>query len=294
MNEGKSNAPSSDGAEQEHWDLIIEPKNKFFRFDLKELLQYKFMMFLFVRRDFVAQFKQTILGPLWFIIQPVMTSGIFTVIFSEIAHIPTDGVPPFLFNLAGVTLWNYFASCLTGTSNILGGNSGIFGKVYFPRLAVPISVVITRLYTFAIQFVFFLIVYFVLMVNGADLRPNWYLLLVPVMVLHSALLGLGIGLWASALTVKYRDLNQLIGFGVSLAMYATPIFYPLSAVPKSLQWLVSINPMAPVVEIFRFAFTGTGSLPIFEYSISLGVTVVVLFFGMALFHRAERNFIDVA
>lgn len=280
--------------ESEHWDLVIEPRNKFFRFDLKELLQYKFLMFLFVRRDFVAQFKQTILGPLWFIIQPVMTSGIFTIIFSVIAKIPTDGVPPFLFNLIGVTLWNYFASCLTSTSNILGSNAGLFGKVYFPRLTVPISTVITRLYTFGIQFVFFLVVYFVLMANGAVLKPNWYLLLVPVMIAHSALLGLGIGLWASALTVKYRDLNQLIGFGVSLAMYATPIFYPLSAVPQSLKWVVAVNPMAPVVEIFRYAFTGTGSLPVLEYGISLGLTLIVVFFGLALFHRAERNFIDVA
>jgi len=279
---------------EEQWDLVIEPKNRFFRLDLKELMQYKFLMFLFVRRDFVAQFKQTILGPLWFIIQPVMTSGIFTLIFSEIAKIPTDGVPPFLFNLAGVTLWNYFASCLTSTSNILGANSGLFGKVYFPRLAVPISTVITRLYTFGIQFVFFLVVYLALMANGAVLKPNWYLLLVPVMVGHAALLGLGIGLWASALTVKYRDLNQLVSFGVGLAMYATPIFYPLSAVPQSLKWLVALNPMAPVVEIFRYAFTGTGSLPLLEYSISLGVTLVVVFFGLALFHRAERNFIDVA
>lgn len=278
----------------QQWDLVIEPKNKLLRFELKELLQYKFLMFLFVRRDFVAQFKQTILGPLWFIIQPVMTSGIFTIIFSEIAKIPTDGVPPFLFNLAGVTLWNYFASCLTSTSNTLGGNAGLFGKVYFPRMAVPISTVITRLYTFGIQFVFFLVVYFVLMANGAILKPNWYLLFIPVVVAHAALLGLGIGLWASALTVKYRDLNQLIGFGISLAMYATPIFYPLSVVPEQLKWLVAGNPMAPVVETFRYAFTGTGTVPIVEYSVSLGITVIVLFFGIALFHRAERNFVDVA
>jgi len=280
--------------DEEHWDLIIEPKNKFFRFDLKELLQYKFLMFLFVRRDFVAQFKQTILGPLWFIIQPVMTSGIFTIIFSEIAHIPTDGVPPFLFNLAGVTLWNYFASCLNSTSNTLGNNAGLFGKVYFPRLAVPISVVITRLYTFGIQFFFFVVVYCVMLVNGAVLHPNIYLLMLPLLVIHAALLGLAIGLLASALTVKYRDLNQLIGFGVSLAMYATPIFYPLSAVPRSLAWLVAFNPMAPLVEIFRYSFTGTGTIPMFEYLISLLVTLVVLFIGLALFHRAERNFIDVA
>jgi len=278
----------------ENWDLVIEPKRRFFHFELRELVQYKFLMFLFVRRDFVSQFKQTILGPLWFIIQPVMTSGIFTIIFSEIAKIPTDGVPPFLFNLAGVTLWNYFASCLTSTSNTLGSNAGLFGKVYFPRLAVPLSVVITRLYTFTIQFVFFLVVYFLTMAGGADLKPNWYLFLVPVMVAHAALLGLGVGLWASALTVKYRDLNQLISFGVGLMMYATPIFYPLSAVPVSLRWLVTLNPMAPVIEIFRYAFTGTGTLPLVEYAISLGLTLVVVFFGLALFHRAERNFIDVA
>jgi lipopolysaccharide transport system permease protein len=284
----------SQNSEGEKWDLVIEPKNKFFRLNLKELLQYKFLMFLFVRRDFVAQFKQTLLGPLWFIIQPVMTSGIFTVVFSEVAKIPTEGVPPFLFNLAGVTLWNYFASCLTSTSNILGSNAGLFGKVYFPRLAVPISTVITRLYTFSIQFVFFLVVLFAMMLSGAHLTPNLYLLLVPVMIIHAGLLGLGIGLWASALTVKYRDLNQLIGFGVSLAMYATPIFYPLSAMPGRLRWIADLNPMAPVVEIFRYAFTGAGALPVVEYGISLGLTVVLVFLGLALFHRAERNFVDVA
>jgi len=284
----------SSSQDTEHWDLVIEPKNKFLRFDIKEILQYKFLMFLFVRRDFVAQFKQTILGPLWFIIQPVMTSGIFTMVFSVIAKIPTDGVPPFLFNLIGVTLWNYFSSCLGATSNILGGNAGLFGKVYFPRLTVPISTVITRLYTFGIQFVFLLIVYFALMFSGAALHPNWLLLLVPLMIAHSALLGLGIGLFASGLTVKYRDLNQLIGFGLSLAMYATPIFYPMSSVPANLKWIVTFNPMAPVIEIFRYAFTGTGTVPTVEYVVSLALTVVVVYFGIALFQRAERNFIDVA
>lgn len=278
----------------EQWDLVIEPKNKFFRFDLKELMQYKFLMFLFVRRDFVAQFKQTILGPLWFIIQPVMTSGIFTIVFSEIAKIPTDGVPPFLFNLAGVTLWNYFASCLTSTSNTLGSNAGLFGKVYFPRLAVPISNVITRLYTFGIQFVFFVVVFVFLLFNGAVLQPNLVLLMLPLVIVHTAMLGMGIGLLTSALTVKYRDLNNLVGFGVSLAMYATPIFYPLSVVPEQLKWLVAMNPMAPLVETFRFAFTGAGNFPVVQYFISLVVTLLVLLVGVALFHRAERNFVDVA
>lgn len=279
---------------EEQWDITIEPQSKFLKLDLGELLQYKFLIFLFVRRDFVAQFKQTILGPLWFIIQPVLTSGIFTLVFSVIAKIPTDGVPPFLFNLAGVTLWNYFASCLTGTSNTLGSNAGLFAKVYFPRLAVPLSIVITKLYTFGIQMVFFLVVYFIILLMGSSLAPNLYLLLLPVLVAHTALLGLGLGLWASALTVKYRDLNNLISCGVGLAMYATPIFYSFSSVPKSLAWLVAVNPMAPVVEIFRYAFTGTGSVPLLEYGVSLGLTIIIVFLGLALFHRAERNAIDVA
>jgi len=283
-----------DRAPQETWDLVIEPKNKFFQFDLKELMSYRFLLFLIVRRDFVTQFKQTILGPLWFIVQPVMTSGIFTIIFSQIAKIPTDGVPPFLFNMAGVTLWGYFSSCLTSNSGVLVSNAGLFGKVYFPRMIVPLSNVASRLITFGIQFGFFLIVFLVFWASGADLRPNWYLFLVPVMVAHAGLLGMAIGLWSSALTIKYRDLNQLISFGVSLAMYATPIFYPLSSVPESLKWVVTINPMAPVVEIFRYAFTGAGQLPVLEYSISLALTVVLVFFGIALFHRAERNAIDVA
>lgn len=280
-------------ANEEKWDLVLEPRHKFFQFELRELISYRFLLFLIVRRDFVTQFKQTILGPLWFILQPVMTSGIFTIIFSQIAKIPTDGVPPFLFNMAGVTLWGYFSGCLNSNSSILVANAGLFGKVYFPRMVVPLSNLASRAISFGIQFAFFVIVFLAFWASGADLRPNWYLLLVPVMVLHAGLLGMAIGLWSSALTIKYRDLNQLIGFGVSLAMYATPIFYPMSMVPRELSWIVTINPMAPVVEIFRYAFTGTGNLPVLEYGISVALTAVLLFFGIALFHRAERNAIDV-
>lgn len=280
--------------DDEQWDLVISPKENFFRIGIGELVQYKYLMYLFVRRDFVAQFKQTILGPLWFIIQPVMTSGIFTVIFSEIAKIPTDGVPPFLFNLAGVTMWNYFASCVNSTSNSLGANAGLFGKVYFPRLAVPFSAVVTRLFTFGIQFSFFLLVLVLLMVNGASLRPNWSMVMAPLLVVQTAVLGLGIGLVVSGLTVKYRDLNQLIGFGVSLAMYATPIFYPLSAVPQQLKWLATLNPMAPVVEMFRYSFTGTGEVSLVQCVVGAAVTVAVFLLGVALFKRVENTAIDVA
>lgn len=278
---------------EEHWDLVVTSGDKLLSLNLKEIIDYKFLILLFVRRDFVSQYKQTVLGPLWFVIQPIMTSGIYTVIFSELAKISTEGVPPFLFNLAGVTLWSYFSSCLTSTSNTLGGNVGLFGKVYFPRLTVPIATLITRLYMFAIQFLFFLIVYLVLLIHGSGLKPNFALFMVPVLVLHAGMFGMGIGLLTSALTIKYRDLNNLIGFGVGLAMYATPIFYPLSAVPSNLRWIVDANPMTPLVEMFRYGFTGVGSFNLSAYLVSCVITFGVLVIGTALFSRAERSFIDV-
>ncbi len=275
------------------WTTIIRPKSGLLDFNLKELLHFKFLMFLFVRRDFVSQYKQTLLGPLWLVLQPIFTTGVYSIVFGGLAKIPTDGVPQPVFYMAGTTLWNYFSSCLLGTSTIFTSNSGLFSKVYFPRLAVPITTVVTKLYTFVIQLALFLVIYAVYAIQGAVMRPNLYLLLLPVLVVQTALLGLAVGLWSNALTVKYRDLSQLIGFGVSLWMWATPIVYPLSLVPDKYRPLVYFNPIAPLVELFRYSFTGAGTFEPLSYLMSIAVTVVVLFIGLVLFHRAEQTFVDV-
>jgi lipopolysaccharide transport system permease protein len=230
---------------------------------------------------------------MWFFIQPLFTTGIYSIIFGSLAKIPTDGVPQPVFYLAGTTLWNYFSSCLGGTGSVFIANAGMFGKVYFPRLTVPIATVITRLFTFVIQMFLFLVVYFVYLARGAAMSPNIWLLLLPIMLVHTAILGIAVGMWSSALTVKYRDLGQLISFGVSLWMWATPIVYPLSLVPKKYRMLASLNPVSPIVEIFRYSFTGAGSLPVMQYLVSLIVTAVLLIIGLILFHRAEQTFIDV-
>jgi lipopolysaccharide transport system permease protein len=276
------------------WTTIIRPKSGLFDFDLKQILHYKFLMYLFVRRDFVSQFKQTILGPLWFVIQPLFTTGIYSIVFGRLAGIPTDGVPQPVFYMAGTTLWNYFASCLSGTGSILSSNTALFGKVYFPRLTVPITTVINKLFTFVIQLMLFLIVYFAYLARGANMRPSFLILLLPLLIAHAAVLGMGVGMISSALTIKYRDLNNLFAFGVGLWMWATPIIYPLSLVPERFRFLVYLNPVAPVVELFRYSFTGAGSFPLGSYVLSLAVTVVLLGVGLVLFHRAEQNFIDVA
>ncbi len=282
--------PQNEGA---GWTTIIRPRSGLLDFNLKENLHYKFLMFLFVRRDFVSQYKQTILGPLWLVVQPLFTTGIYTVIFGSLAKIPTDGVPQPVFYMAGITLWNYFSSCVSGTSSVFVSNSGIFGKVYFPRLTVPLTSIITKLYTFLVQLVLFLIVFGVYLAKGANVHPNLFLLMVPFLLAHSALLGMAVGLWSSALTVKYRDLSYLISFGMSLWMWATPIVYPLSFVPQKYRALIYLNPVAPIVEIFRYGFTGAGGFPVASYALSVFVTATLLFVGLVLFHRAEQTFIDV-
>ncbi|MGA2477377.1 MAG: ABC transporter permease [Spirochaetia bacterium] len=286
----KSNAAENGNA---NWTTIIRPQTGAFDFKIREIFQFKFLMFLFVRRDFVSQFKQTILGPLWFAIQPLFTTGIYSIIFGSLAKIPTDGIPQPVFYMAGTTLWNYFASCATSTGSILTSNAGVFGKVYFPRLTVPITTVVSKLFIFLIQLLLFLIVYFVYLINGAAMAPKIWLVFLPILLLHTALLGMAVGLWSSALTVKYRDLSYLIGFGMGLWMWATPIVYPLSLVPAKYRFLIYINPMAPIVEIFRYGFTGVGSFSLIPYLVSIGFTAILLFGGLLLFHRAEQGFIDV-
>jgi lipopolysaccharide transport system permease protein len=259
---------------------------------LGDLWRYRDLIWLFVWRDFVAYYKQTILGPFWYLIQPILTTGVFTVIFGNIAKLSTDGLPPFLFYLAGNTVWSYFSTCLTSTSNTFTNNAAIFGKVYFPRLSIPISVVLSNLISFGIRLGMFLafLAYFYL--KGVSIQPNLWLLLLPVLILIMAGLGLGLGIIVSSLTTKYRDLQQLVSFGVQLLMYATPVIYPLSSVQGIWRWLLIANPMTSVIEIFRLGFLGTSSLEPIYLLYSAAFMMVVLLAGMLIFHHVETTFMD--
>ncbi len=274
------------------WTTVITPKNSWFDIDINGLLKSHDLIFLFVKRDFVTFYKQTILGPLWFLIQPLLTTIVFTIVFGKIANVPTNGLPPFLFYMSGVVAWGYFSSCLDKTANTFIANSAVFGKVYFPRLAVPVASIITNLLTFSIQFFSFLCfsVYFFLM--GSNIEPNLWILLVPFLLLEMAFLGMGVGLLISALTVKYRDLVFVVGFGVQLWMYATPIVYPISQAPVKWQWFFALNPMASIVETFRHAFLGGGVINISHLLVGLVITMIIFFMGLILFSRAEKNFMD--
>ena len=278
--------------ETQEWDLVIDPPKGWFTLHLGDLWRYRDLVGLFVRRDFIAAYKQTILGPLWHLIQPLLTTLMFTVVFGRIAGLPTDGVPEFLFYMAGTTIWGYFANCLTRTSGTFIANAGIFGKVYFPRMAVPVSVVISQLIGFAIQFGFFLCFYGVFWAKGAPIQPNWVVALLPLLLLMMAGLGLGFGVIISSLTTKYRDLQVLVGFGVQLWMYATPVIYPLSTMPEKYRWFLVANPMSAIVETFRYGFFGTGTFSWVYLGYSAGVTLVLLLLGMAVFNRVERTFMD--
>lgn len=279
-------------AQDNGWDLVLEPPKGWLALHLRDLWKYRDLAGLFVRRDFVASYKQTILGPLWHIIQPLLTTLMFTVVFGRIAKLPTDQVPQFIFYMAGTTVWNYFAQCLTRTSNTFIANAGIFGKVYFPRMVVPVSVVISQLISFAIQFGFFLFFFVLFWARGAAVHPNWAVALLPLLLLLMAGMGLGFGILISSMTTKYRDLQVLVGFGVQLWMYATPVIYPLSTMSEKYRWLIVANPMSSIVETFRFAFFGTGVFSWAYLGYSAAFTVILLLAGMAIFNRVERTFMD--
>ncbi len=277
---------------ENNWSLVIKPKRHWFDIDLKEIWKYKDLIILFVRRDFVARYKQTILGPLWFIIQPLLTTLMFIVVFNRIAKISTDGLPPMLFYLSGITAWNYFSGSLRATSNTFVANAGIFGKVYFPRLTIPISVVISGLIQFFIQMLFLIcfMIYFGL--TGANFSPNLYILLLPILIILMAGMGLGFGIIISSLTTKYRDLTNLVGFGIQLWMYATPIIYPLSEIPQKYKIFIIANPVSPIVETFRYALLGKGTFDIMHLTYSLVFTIVILAIGIVLFNKIEQSFMD--
>lgn len=281
------------GLEKKAYEIIIQPNRSWFHIDWREFLHYRDLLFLLVRRDFVSKYKQTILGPAWYIIQPLLMTLVFTIIFGKVAKIPTDGLPPALFYLCGLLAWRYFADCLTTTSTSFISNANLFGKVYFPRLIVPLSVVISNLFAFAIQLVTFLGFFFYFKYftpAGLTIRPNLFILALPLILLQTAAISLGIGLWMSALTAKYRDFQFLMGFLVQLWMYATPVIYPMSIIPEKWKVLLALNPMAPIVESFRYAFLGTGDK---NYLLISGiVTIFVLLTGILIFNKTERTFID--
>jgi len=279
-------------SDQVGWDLIIRPQRAWWDLRLDELWKYRDLARLLVWRDFVAQYKQTVLGPLWYLINPIVSSIVFTVIFGGIANLPTDGLPPFLFYMAGNTIWGYFSACLTSTSNTFVANAGIFGKVYFPRLIIPISVLISNLISFGIRFGTFILFVLYFMFSGSSVQPNWYILLLPVLLILMAGIALGLGIIISSLTTKYRDLQQLLGFGVQLIMYASPVIYPLSTVPAQWRWLLLVNPVTPVIETFRKAFLGVSSLEPVYLLYSAAFMFVVLLIGILIFNRVDNTFMD--
>lgn len=271
---------------------LVTSKRKWFSVDLKELWRYRDLAILFVKRDLKNSYKQTVLGPLWILINPFLSTTVFTVIFGVIANISTDGVPQFLFYMAGNILWTFFSNCLSRGTGTFLGNAHLFGKVYFPRLIMPIAGVMYYGLTFFIQFVVFFILVLIYMFTGSAVHINAIALLLPVLLLQTASLGIGTGLIISSVTTKYRDLNVLVGFGVSLWMYITPVVYPVSQIPDFLGWLAYANPVAPIMETFRYAFLGSGSFNPLYWGFSLCVTAVVLLFGVLVFNRVEKNFID--
>lgn len=274
---------------------IIIPKKNLFDVNLKEIWQYKDLLFLFVRRDFVATYKQTILGPLWFIIQPIFTTLIFTLIFGKLASIPTDDLPPILFYMCGVTCWNYFSESLSKTSNTFTSNANIFGKVYFPRLIVPISIIISNMVKFVIQGFMFLLVLSYYYFSGAQVNPNITMAVLPILLLLMAGLGLGFGILISSLTTKYRDFQFLVVFGVQLFMYATPIVYPLSLAKEKLgtfSWIAFANPMSSIVEAMKYAFLGQGQFSWYHLGYSFIFMLILLTLGVITFNKVEQNFMD--
>jgi len=279
--------------QNENWTEVIKPRSSLLDLRLGDVWRYRDLVMMFVRRDFISTYKQTILGPLWFFIQPILTTITFTIIFGRVANLGTEGVPMPLFYLAGLTVWNYFSTTLTSTSNVFVGNAHIFGKVYFPRLTMPISIVISNIVRFIIQFTLFMVIWvYYLVTQGDQVHPNGLIVLTPVLIIIMALLSLGFGMIFSAMTTKYRDLGMLLGFGMQLWMYATPIIYPLSKVPAQYQWIIRANPLTSIVEIFRYAFLGSGSFGWLNLGYSAVVTLFILFTGTIIFNKIEKSFMD--
>jgi lipopolysaccharide transport system permease protein len=284
-----------DSKSTKDWLFEITPKNKFFSLNFKEIWQYRDLLMLFVKRDIITVYKQTVLGPLWYLIQPLFTSITFTIIFNNVAGIKTGSIPPFLFNLGGIMVWNYFTACLNGTSDTFKSNAGIFGKVYFPRIITPLSIVISNLIKFGIQFGIFIFFYIFFYFQGADLSLNGSILFFPILISFMGILGLGLGMMISSMVTKYRDLNNLVGFGVQLLMYISAVMYPMELIKEKLPkfgWIVQYNPLAYVIETSRYMLLNIGSISILGLVYTMVVTIVVFFIGLLIFNRTEKSFID--
>jgi lipopolysaccharide transport system permease protein len=274
------------------WDLTIEPQSSLFDLNLKDVWRYRDLLWMFVKRDFVSFYKQTILGPLWFFIQPLFTTIIYTFIFGGLANLSTDSLPQPLFYMAGITAWNYFSDCITKTSTVFKDNANIFGKVYFPRLIMPLSIVASNLVRFAVQMLLMIVMMGYYAWNGANFHMTWAIALFPLLVLLMALLGLGLGLIITALTTKYRDLAFLVTFGIQLLMYTTTVIYPLSTAPTKYKTMISLNPMTGIIECFRFAFLGQGQLTWNTLGYTIVFTLVSLLLGILIFNKTEKTFVD--
>lgn len=284
-----------DAGEEEHWDLIIKPQTSLFDLKLKDMWRYRDLLAMFVKRDFVSFYKQTILGPLWFFIQPIFTTLVFTFVFGSLAGISTDGLPHTLFYLSGITAWNYFADCLNKTSTVFNDNMRLFGKVYFPRLIMPLSIVVSNLVRFGVQLILLIAMMIILGLQGADFQVTAAIVFFPLLVILMALLGLGLGLIITAMTTKYKDLSFMVAFGVQLLMYATTVVYPLSEARlkfKEWVWVIELNPMTGIIEAFRYAFLGRGEFTPASIGYSTAVTLLIAFVGIIIFNRTEKNFVD--
>ncbi len=278
--------------QREQWDLVIKGHSPIFDINFADLWRYRDLLYMFVKRDFVSFYKQTILGPLWFFIQPIFTTIVFTFVFGNLAGISTDGLPQYLFYLSGITAWNYFSDCLTKTSTVFKDNANIFGKVYFPRLIMPLSIVVSNLVRFGVQLLLLLVMMTYFGIRGATFHVTYGIFFFPVLVMLMAFLGLGIGLIITAMTTKYRDLAFLVTFGVQLLMYGTTVIYPLSAAPEKYKTIIGLNPMTGIIEAFRFAFLGKGEFTLWSVTYSAIFTIIVMILGIIIFNRTEKNFVD--
>lgn len=280
----------------ENWDIIIKPRDSKFRLNLREIWEYRDLLSIYINRNITTVYKQTILGPLWFFIQPVFSTIMFMFVFGGIAGISTDGLPQPLFYMAGILCWNYFTDCLNVSSSTFSGNAAVFSKVYFPRLIVPLSGIISNLFKFGIQLLMFFSTYIYYVINGANISINSYALLSPILILMIAMIGFGLGIIISSMTVKYRDVGILISFAIGLAMYLTPIIYPLSIMEdrySDWMWVIQLNPMTSIIETFRYALLGTGTFTWLSLLYSFTFTIIISLIGIRIFNKTERNFIDI-
>lgn len=276
----------------EHPTYYINSKQSVFSLNLHEVWKYRDLLLMLMKRDFITFYKQTILGPLWFIVQPLLTTLIYVVLFGNIAKLSTDGMPQVLFYLSGITIWNYFSESLTKTSTVFTSNAGMFGKVYFPRLIMPLSIVASALMKFAVQFGIFIVVLLYYVTFTDTVHPNWWILLTPVLILLMAMFALGMGMIFSSMTTKYKDLTFLLAFGTQLFMYVTPVVYPISALPEKFKFLAYFNPLSSIFECFRYAYLGAGSFDLMSLMISAVVIMILLVVGTVIFNKVEKSFMD--